>query len=462
MPTNPNALLVEVNALAERCVDAGDQAVTDDFIKRFGVAPNAFTALDESQQQALLAQVSEVSSKDHPDAFFDDQCQLFDWETGEPMPLGWTGFAKFGDTLFVVGRDGGETSYTALFAKTMVDARKEAAARNLQEAQGAMQKDAINATKRYALASQATEAGLVWSVGGVWSASLIDQVPDLMTGPEVDAFHKKHPNAQVVDVLVYLEAHKAYIAGVNSVLGPNERSTPESRLAARDAGIKSLVRAGFAADALEVGRNETHGQGKVSNKPTVEYVSAEEFAKTHSCDADWIAAMGDKKVPVLLEGLEGTVSGHEATVLRHYSNGMYEVRTAGGVSCISASDFKFEQGNVSSYQDHGSLPQEKVGNWNEAQAIDTQPGNYYVTAQDAGKTYPMAGPFVNDHSAALAAVRAVKDEACNLDGRASFMSWGTTRCGESYTKPGPLNHIAGLALVNDPVLGDDDSPSPGM
>lgn len=146
-------------------------------------------------------------------------------------------------------------------AFTVLD--EQAQAMHLQ--QQVTHKDAKNAIKRYALASQGSEAGLVWSVGGVWSASLIDQEPDLMTGPEVDAFHKKHPNAQVVDVLVYREALKAYNAGFDSVLDHSERSTPESRIAARDAGIKSLVRAGFPADALDVGRNEVRGPGNVSS-----------------------------------------------------------------------------------------------------------------------------------------------------------------------------------------------------
>lgn len=119
----------------------------------------------------------------------------------------------------------------------------------------ATQEAVNNSIRRYALASQHTEAGLVWSVGGVWSASLIDQAPVLMTGPEVDAFHKKHSNAQVVDVLVYREACDAYNAGFNSVITDHDqRSTPESREAARAAGIKSLVLAGFPANALEIGK----------------------------------------------------------------------------------------------------------------------------------------------------------------------------------------------------------------
>lgn len=85
-----------------------------------------------------------------------------------------------------------------------------------------------------------------------------------------------------------------------------------------------------------------------------------------------------------------------------------------------------------------------VTNWNQDQKPDARPGNYYVTAYDAGKTWLMAGPFVNDHTAALAAVRAVKDAACDIDGRACFMGWGTVRAPESHTKPGPLNSFAGL------------------
>lgn len=78
------------------------------------------------------------------------------------------------------------------------------------------------------------------------------------------------------------------------------------------------------------------------------------------------------------------------------------------------------------------------------QQPDSRPGNYYVTAKDAGKTWPMAGPFVNNHEAALAAVRAVREAACDIDGRACFMSWGTVRVEAAYNKPGPLNAAAGI------------------
>lgn len=49
----------------------------------------------------------------------------------DPLPAGWTGIAKHNQTLFWVGKEGEETSYTALQAKTMAEARSEVAARNL-------------------------------------------------------------------------------------------------------------------------------------------------------------------------------------------------------------------------------------------------------------------------------------------------------------------------------------------
>ena len=81
-----------------------------------------------------------------------------------------------------------------------------------------------------------------------------------------------------------------------------------------------------------------------------------------------------------------------------------------------------------------------MSNWNKQQP-NQEPGNYYVTARDAGKTFPMAGPFVNDHAGALAAVRSVREAACNIDGRACFMAWGTVRAPDDYTKPGRLNAV---------------------
>ena len=88
----------------------------------------------------------------------------------------------------------------------------------------------------------------------------------------------------------------------------------------------------------------------------------------------------------------------------------------------------------------------QISNWSNQQP-DTQPGHYYVTAHDAGKTYPMAGPFVNDHAGALAAVHRIREAACNIDGRACFMAWGTVRTPDTYTKPGRLNAVLGMEVA---------------
>jgi hypothetical protein len=48
---------------------------------------------------------------------------------------------------------------------------------------------------------------------------------------------------------------------------------------------------------------------------------------------------GKSSLTHLHPGQRGTTSGFPATVIRHYSDGMYEVRVPGGVTCIPASDF---------------------------------------------------------------------------------------------------------------------------
>ena len=72
-------------------------------------------------------------------------------------------------------------------------------------------------------------------------------------------------------------------------------------------------------------------------------ISAQEFARTHSCDQDWLALMAGEQVPTWKPGQRGTYSGFPATIRRHYQNGMWEVRVPGGEVCISASNFIPEQ-----------------------------------------------------------------------------------------------------------------------
>jgi len=74
----------------------------------------------QSQQQGALL--------NHPEAFFDSNGMLRDWSTADPMPADWQGIAKRDDLLFLIGREGGERSFTALQSQTMLGARQEVAA----------------------------------------------------------------------------------------------------------------------------------------------------------------------------------------------------------------------------------------------------------------------------------------------------------------------------------------------
>lgn len=65
-------------------------------------------------------------------------------------------------------------------------------------------------------------------------------------------------------------------------------------------------------------------------------------------------------------------------------------------------------------------------------------GGYYVTAVDAGQVYYMAGPY-QTHAEALALVDKALNIADKRDGRAWFMSWGTSRRRDEYREPGSLN-----------------------
>lgn len=79
-------------------------------------------------------------------------------------------------------------------------------------------------------------------------------------------------------------------------------------------------------------------------------------------------------------------------------------------------------------------------NFNATQATDDKPGHYYVTAQDANHYWLMRGPF-NTHAEALAAVRETVDKACELDPRAHWKAWGTSRLPADLVRadPGKMN-----------------------
>lgn len=99
---------------------------------------------------------------------------------------------------------------------------------------------------RYALATDKdSDAGLIWSTGGVWKAG-VPEVDRLMTGPEADAFAARQPGAVIVDVVVYRDMCKVWGEAFSAALAGVERSTEEQRAAAREAGRKALILAGYA------------------------------------------------------------------------------------------------------------------------------------------------------------------------------------------------------------------------
>lgn len=99
--------------------------------------------------------------------------------------------------------------------------------------------------RRYALASNAdSDAGLVWSTGGCWSAGR-PAAEKLMTGAEADAMLARHPQAVIVDVVVYDAMAAVWNAAFRAVVGHGDRSTAESRAKARDAGRQALIAAGY-------------------------------------------------------------------------------------------------------------------------------------------------------------------------------------------------------------------------
>lgn len=56
---------------------------------------------------------------------------------------------------------------------------------------------------------------------------------------------------------------------------------------------------------------------------------------------------------------------------------------------------------------------------------DTRPGWYYVTIRDGPRHGLLAGPFENDHPAALAMVEQVREIAQAVNNRAVFAAFGT-------------------------------------
>jgi hypothetical protein len=73
---------------------------------------------------------------------------------------------------------------------------------------------------------------------------------------------------------------------------------------------------------------------------TENQITAAEFAKSHATDPDWVAAMGDQTITPWQQGDAVTYSGFHGAIIRHYYNGMFEVRLTGGVACVGHHDIK--------------------------------------------------------------------------------------------------------------------------
>lgn len=183
-------------------------------------------------------------ANDHPDAFFHSNGQLLDWHTGAALPEGWTGLALRRGAYFYVGRDGDETSYTALFAKTVAGARQEIEERGIAQPFMAARHIAVG-DRRYALVSELPDSGIKYSAGGIWEGDFPRDGTRLLTMTEAQAMLARHSHAAIFDVPRCKMANRAYNEGYRCVLAANERSTPSTRQAARDAGMRAAAEAGF-------------------------------------------------------------------------------------------------------------------------------------------------------------------------------------------------------------------------
>jgi hypothetical protein len=79
------------------------------------------------------------------------------------------------------------------------------------------------------------------------------------------------------------------------------------------------------------------------------------------------------------------------------------------------------------------------------QEPDIKAGYYYVSCRrDDGKTLFLAGPFRDDHAAALALVDQCSMIAEQYDQFAFWYSYGTARTAHDYDRPGTFNERLGL------------------
>ena len=102
---------------------AADAEKIQDYV--LGLAQQLKQQQDQQPDQPLA---KAQALPNHPEAFFDSNGMLRDWNTADAMPPDWQGIAKRNDLLFLVGREGGERSFTALQSQTMLQARQEVVA----------------------------------------------------------------------------------------------------------------------------------------------------------------------------------------------------------------------------------------------------------------------------------------------------------------------------------------------
>lgn len=75
-----------------------------------------------------------------------------------------------------------------------------------------------------------------------------------------------------------------------------------------------------------------------------------------------------------------------------------------------------------------------------SQEPDNKPGWYYVSMIDGARVARLAGPYVNDHAGALAAVETARAIAEQLDPRACWYAFGTCSA-DADLGPGVLNRL---------------------
>jgi hypothetical protein len=69
-------------------------------------------------------------------------------------------------------------------------------------------------------------------------------------------------------------------------------------------------------------------------------ITAAEFAKSHDTDSNWAASMGSQTITPWQQGDAVTYSGFHGAIIRHYYNGMFEIRLPGGVACVGHHEIK--------------------------------------------------------------------------------------------------------------------------